>query len=216
MGAFFEQSVRLADRAGLIKLEQVAVDGTKLKANASKHRAMSYGRMAAEESRLREEIERYLRECDETDAAEDKLYGNRRGDELPEHLNTKQKRLEAIRKAKRELEEEARQKAAEQQEQRRREAESQGRTFHPRKDPGDAKPAARAQRNFTDPDSRIMISSEKAFIQAYNGQIAVDVDSQIVVATELTNQANDGCHLPDLLEQVVANDVAPLSWTVYS
>src|SRR5690606_32814292 len=72
-------------------------------------------------------------------------------------------------------------------------------------DPGVVKPPAKAQRNFTDPDSRIMKSSDKAFIQAYNGQIAVDVDTQVVVATELTNQANDGCHLPDLLEQLVAN-----------
>lgn len=205
LGAFFEQSVHMADRAGLIKLEQVAIDGTKIKANASKHSAMSYGRMSIEESRLREDIEQYLRECDETDAAEDELYGSRRGDELPEHLNTKEKRLEAIRKAKRELEEEARRKAAEEQEQRRKDAEAQGRTFRPRKDPKQAKPPAKAQRNFTDPDSRIMVNSDKAFVQAYNAQLAVDAQTQIAVATELTNQANDGCHLPGLLDQVVLN-----------
>lgn len=205
LGSFFEQSVHMADHAGLIKLEQVAIDGTKLKANASKHSAMSYGRMNAEESRLRQEIEQYLRECDETDAAENELYGDRRGDELPEHLNTKEKRLEAIRKAKRELEEEARRKAEADQDQRRKEAEAQGRTYRPRKDPKDAEPPAKAQRNFTDPDSRIMVNSDKAFIQAYNAQLAVDADTQIAVATELTNQANDGVHLPGLLDQVVAN-----------
>lgn len=205
LGAFFEQSVHMADRAGLIKLNQVAIDGTKVKANASKHSAMSYGRMSSEESRLREEIEQYFRECDETDANEDKRYGDQRGDELPEHLNTKEKRLEAIRKAKRELEEEARQKAAKEQEERRNDAEAEGRTFHPRKDPKEVKPPAKAQRNFTDSDSRIMVNSDKAFIQAYNAQLAVDAQTQIAVATELTNQANDGCHLPGLLDQVVAN-----------
>lgn len=200
LGDLFVQTVQLAQAAGLVKLGQVAIDGTKIKANASKHAAMSYGRMAKEEERLRQEIERYFHEAEATDQEEDGHHG--RPEELPKHLRTAQKRLQAIREAKRALEEEARQRAQAEQEERRRQAKAPGRMYRPRKDPQDATPKARAQRNFTDPDSRIMVSSDKAFIQAYNAQAAVDTEGQIVVACEVTNQAGDVEQMAPLVEEV--------------
>jgi transposase len=198
----FAQTVKLAQQAGLVKLGQVAIDGTKLKANASKHRAMSYARMEKEEKRLREEIARYFEEVETTDQEEDKRYGAKRGDELPDHLKTEAQRLEVIRNAMAELEEEARRKVEAQQQERREKASKEGRTYRPQKDPKDAIPSPKAQRNFTDPDSRIMKDADKAFIQGYNGQIAVDVDTQVIVASQLSSQAADEPHLIEIVEQV--------------
>ncbi len=121
--------------------------------------------MKKAKERLQREIEAYFEEADAVDREEDELHGDARGDELPKHLRTAQKRREAIERAMQELEEEARQKAAEEQAQRRAKAEAEGRTFRPRKDPQEAEPQAKAQRNFTDPDSRIMLDGDKAFIQ---------------------------------------------------
>lgn len=113
LGELFVQTVRLAQKAGLVRLNHVAVDGTKIKANASRHSAMSYEYLLKEEERLKREIEQYLREAEETDAAEDRKFGKQcRGDELPEHLRDPKKRLEAIRRARAELEAEAKKKAA--------------------------------------------------------------------------------------------------------
>lgn len=198
----FLQTVKLAQRAKLVKLGQVAIDGTKLKANASKHKAMSYARMEKEEKRLGEEIRRYFEEVETTDRSEDERYGSKRGDELPEHLKTEKKRLDVIRKAMAQLEEEAQQKAAAKQQKHQQKANKEGRSYHPRNDPNDAKPLPKAQRNFTDPDSRIMKNADKAFIQGYNAQAAVDVDSQIIVAAQLSNQAADAPHLVGMVEQV--------------
>jgi len=123
LGQLFEQTVRLAEQAGLLPLKEVATDGTKIRANASKHKAMSYGRMDGRMADLRREIEDYLAEVDRNDQAEDEEYGpDRRGDELPEHLRTKAGRIEAIRPAKAELEARARAKAEAEQEQRQTEA----------------------------------------------------------------------------------------------
>jgi transposase/Sec-independent protein translocase protein TatA len=206
LGELFVQTVHLAAKAGLVKLGHVAVDGTKLKANASKHSAMSYGRMVEEEQRLREEIEPYLRECDEVDRQEDVEFGpDRRGDELPEHLQTQKQRLEAIRKAMAELEAEAEETAKSEEEERRRKAEAKGRPHRPRKREGPVKPPPTAQWNFTDPESRIMRSADKSFIQGYNAQLAVDAETQVVVAADLTNQAADCPHLTPILDQVQAN-----------
>ena len=205
LGELFVQTVHLARKAGLVKLGQVALDGTKIKAYASKHAAMSYARMQEEERRLREEIERYFAEVEATDREEDRLFGDRRGDELPEHLRTVEKRREAIRRAMRELEAEARQKAEAEQAKRRTEAEKRGRTYRPHKDPQQAKPSPKAQRNFTDPDSRIMKDAEGHFIQGYNAQAAVDSETQIIVAADLTNQAADAPHLLPMVDQVEAN-----------
>jgi len=198
----FLQTVKLAQRAKMVKLGQVAIDGTKLKANASKHKAMSYARMKKEEKRLREEIRRYFEEVETTDREEDEKYGAKRGNELPEHLKTEQDRLRVIQGAMAQLEAEARQKAGAKQQKRRKKAEEEGRAYRPRKDAKDAKPSPKAQRNFTDPDSRIMKNADKAFIQGYNAQAAVDVDSQIIVAAQLSNQAADGPHLVRMVEQV--------------
>lgn len=197
LGELLVQTVRLAQKAGLVQLKQVAVDGTKVKANASKHSSMSYGRMQEEEKRLEAEIEQYLKEADTVDAEEDAAFGDRRGDELPPELADRQKRLEAIRRAKAELEEEARRKAEEQ-----RVKEPANRRD---KDDPPPKPKAKAQRNFADPDSRIMRNAEKAFIQGYNAQLVVDVKSQIILASDLTNQAADVGHLVPLIDQVEVN-----------
>ena len=202
LGDLFVQTVHLAMRAGLVKLGQVAIDGTKIKANASKHAAMSYGRMKVEEQRLRQEVEQYFHETEAVDQEEDQIRGKGRGEELPEELQTAQERRVAIGRAMRELEEEARARAQAEQEERRREAEGHGKTYRPRKDPQDAQPKARAQRNFTDPDSRIMVSSDKAFIQAYNAQAAVDTESQVVVACELANEAGDVRQMAPLVDEV--------------
>lgn len=197
LGELLVQTVRLAQKAGLVQLKQVAVDGTKVKANASKHSSMSYGRMQEEEKRLEAEIEQYLKEAETVDAEEDAAFGDHRGDELPPELADRQKRLEAIRRAKAELEEEARRKAEEQ-----RVKEPANRRD---KDDPPPKPKAKAQRNFADPDSRIMRNAEKAFIQGYNAQLVVDVKSQIILASDLTNQAADVGHLVPLIDQVEVN-----------
>jgi transposase len=210
LGDLFAQTVTLAGKVGLVNLRHTATDGTKIKANASKHSAMSYRRMQSEEERLRQEIEQELRRMEETDRAENKVHGGRRGDELPEALSTVQKRREAIRQAKAALEEEAREKARKDQAKRAKEATKEGRQFKARTNPEDAKPKAKSQRNFTDPESKIMKNSDKAFIQAYNAQATVDAHSHIIVAAEVSNVADDSPHLPGQIEQVIANtDLIP-------
>jgi transposase len=171
LAGLFVQVVRLCEKKGLVKLRHVAVDGTRVKANASKHSAMSYGRMKQEEARIRAEVEAYFRDCDRVDAEEDERFGvDQRGDELPEELKTAERRRRAIKEAMAELEREA--KAA-----------------------GKEEPKEKAQRNFTDPESRIMKGSEGAFIQGYNAQAAVDAEKQIIVAATLTNSASDAGQL---------------------
>lgn len=203
LGDLFIQTVKLADKAGLVKLKHVAVDGTKIKANASKHSAMSYEYMKKEEERLSREVQELMRQMDENDRKEDKLYGNRRGDELPEELSTRQKRLAAIQKAKEELEAEAQEKLKQEQVKREESAKKKGKSYRPRKKEG--KPKMKAQRNFTDSDSRIMYSAEKSFIQGYNAQASVDSHAQIIVAADLTNKENDKEQLKPQIEQVIAN-----------
>lgn len=205
LGELFVQTVKLAAHAGLVKLGHVAIDGTKIKANASKHKAMSYKRMVEEERRIRTEIEEYFKDVDAADNEENLRHGDRRGDELPEHLQSALKRLKAIQDAKKALEEEARERCRAEQEERRKKAEAEGRQYHPRKDAEEAVPSPKAQRNFTDPESRIMPNSDKAFNQSYNGQIAVDAETQVIVAAELTNQSADAPHLPSLIDQVAEN-----------
>jgi len=205
LGDLFVQTVKLAQRAGLVKLGHVSLDGTKIKAYASKHSAMSYGRMKQEEERLRREIDEILDLMEKTDRAEDKKYGHRRGDELPAELATRQKRLEAIRRAREELEAEARARAAKEQARRREEAAKQGKSCRSKGDPAKAVPRDRDQRNFTDPESRIMKNADKAFIQAYNAQACVDAETGIIVAADLSNQAADAPLLPASIEQVEEN-----------
>ena len=171
---FFAQVVRLCGKAGLVKLGRVAVDGTKIKANASKHKAMSYGRMKEKETQLEREIGEWLRRSDETDREEDRRYGkDKQGDELPAELATRAARLKKIREAKAALEAEAREKG-----------KKKG------KDPDDTDPPDRAQRNFTDPESKIQKTPD-GFIQGYNAQIAVDAESHVIVAQHVTSAAPD-------------------------
>ncbi len=230
LGDLFNQTVQAAAGAGLVKLGHVAVDGTKVKANASKHRGMSYGRMKEEERRLREDIERWFEEVEANDRAEDELYGDGNGWSLPPELADAEKRRKFIREFMEKLEERKKAEAAEKQERteapasrprkRKKPAvpENQTRLDFPEPPEGDkgqtpgrgrgkkqVKPKDKDQINFTDPDSRIMLNSDKAFIQAYNAQAAVDAETHIIVAADLTSQAADSPHLVGMVEQVEAN-----------
>lgn len=189
LGGLFLQVLRLCQQAGLVKLGHVSLDGTKVRANASKHKAMSYGRMKEKEARLEAEVERLLKEAQEVDEGEDRLYGKeRRGDELPQELAFRKSRLKKIREARAALEEEAREQA-----------QAQGKE-HP------AVPAEKAQRNFTDADSRIMPApGGKEFLQAYNCQAAVDSDHQVIVAARVTNRPSDRAQALPLIQDIEAN-----------
>jgi len=181
----FDQVLRITLQAGTMKLGRVVLDGSKVKANASKHKAMSYGRMQEDEKRLKEEVRRLLAQAEATDAEEDARYGlDRRGDELPPELARRETRLKRIREAKRALEERAREEAN-----RKGQAEEK------------AKPEAKMQYNFTDPESRIMPGAD-GFVQAYNAQIAVEPDFQLIVGQRVTQACNDKQQLVPTLEAV--------------
>jgi transposase len=206
LAALFVQVLRLCQKAGLVKLGHVALDGTKVKANASKHKAMSYDRMQKNAAELEAEVQRMLQEAEAADRAEDQGYGQgRRGDELPEELRFKESRLAKIKEAKEALEREARERA----EQQRREREEKDQERDPRgrpPQPPSEEPDPKAQRNFTDPDSRIMKDgATKAFAQAYNCQVAVDSQSQIIVSSQVTPQANDKGQLKPLVADIEAH-----------
>jgi transposase len=202
----FYQTVRLAQKLNLIGFASVAIDGTKIKANASSHSAMSYKRMVAEEARLKALIGKYLDDCDEADREDtEKPGGGGPPAQLPEELATKQKRLAAIQTAKKELEDEAVQCARAEQQERRQKAIDEGRRFIARKNPEKAVPDPKAQRNFTDSESRIMKGSGGEFLQAYNGQAAVDSAHQVIVAADLSNMAADAPHLLPMAKQVIRN-----------
>jgi transposase len=196
--ALFVQVVKVAREAGVVQLGALAIDGSKVKANASKHKAMSYGRMRDEEARLREQIAALTAQAAASDAAEDTALGpDVRGDELPAELQRREQRLAQIAAAKARLE--ARQAEADRQKGRTPDDGRKGRGSKPfARDFG--VPADDAQDNFTDPESRIMKTSA-GFDQCYNGQLAVDEASQIIVATGLTNCAADNAELLPLIEQ---------------
>ena len=179
----FRDILLLCQQAGLVTLGRVALDGTKVKANASKHKAMSYGRMPEREAQLEAQVAAILEEAEAIDQAEDAEFGDARGDELPEALRTREGRLRAIREAKATLE-----------------AEAKERTGDP-----DALPDPKAQRNFTDPDSRIMLSKPDGFIYGYNVGAVVDDTAQVIVATTVGTETTDMHSLPDLVAQVEAN-----------
>jgi hypothetical protein len=202
------QVLRLAERAGLVKLGHVALDGTRIKANASKHKAMSYAHMKKREAELKAEVDRWLSAAEAADREEDALYGDRRGDEMPDWVADKQKRLEKIRQAKVELEAEAKVAAEAEQKARaaaqdKRKAEGRTTTGKPSAPPK-AEPDGKAQRNFSDPESRIL-KTRDGFIQGYNAQAAVDGAHQIIVAQTLTDSSSDQAQLVPLLDGIRAN-----------
>lgn len=213
LAGLFVQVLQLCQRAGLVKLGHVAFDGTKVKANASKRKAMSHKRMCEEEAKLVRLVSDLLARADLADKDEDEKYGKGcRGDELPEDLSRAESRLARIRALKAELEQEARtQQEAEAADESRDEDDEDPpppspelpRHKVPRKK--DGKPTDKAQRNFTDPDSRIMKSSVDGFVQAYNCQAAVDSHSQIIVAQAVTNQPPDVEHFRPLLDLTAEN-----------
>lgn len=193
----FVQVVEICRKTGLVKLGHISLDGTKVKANASKHKAMSYGRMKKEKGRLKEEIEDILRQAEEIDKAEDEEYGkDKRGDELPEELARRESRLKKIEEAMKALEEEAEEKI-------KGENSEDGKNKRGRKPlQPQGVPKERVQRNFTDPESRIMIGGDKAFIQGYNAQAAVDESSQIIVAADVSNKSVDKKHVKPMIEKI--------------
>lgn len=211
LAELFVQILQICRQAGLVKLGHVSLDGTKVRANASKHKAMSYGRMEKKAEELEAQVKRLLEEAQAADAAEDALYGKgRRGDELPEELRSKQSRLNKIREAMASLEAEAKEQAeakrkAIKAKDEELEKEGKKRRGKKPKDPS-GKPEKKAQRNFTDPESRIMKDgATKSFEQCYNCQAAVDEKSQIIVATHVTQQANDKQQLEPLVEEIKSN-----------
>jgi transposase len=208
LAGLFVQVLKLAEKAGLVRLGHVALDGTKIKANASKHKAMSYQHMKRRQSELQAEVDRWLAAAEAADAEEDKLHGNKRGDELPDWVADKQKRIKKIAEAKAELEAEAKAAADEErrieaQKQKQRDAESRTKPGKPGAPPSE-EPAAKAQRNFTDPDSRVL-KTKDGFIQGYNAQAAVDGKAQIIVAHGLTPSTSDHGQLVPLLDGIQAN-----------
>ena len=210
LAVLFVQVLRLCRKAGLVKLGHVSLDGTKVRANASKHKAMSYGRMEKSVVELEGEVKRLLAEAEGTDTAEDNRYGRGRQDEaLPEELRCKQSRLAKIKEAKEALEQEAREGAEAQrleQAKKREDRDASGdHRGRPPKVPSE-RPEGKAQRNFTDPDSRIMKDgATKAFEQCYNCQAAVDGDSQVIVATRVSQETNDKKELKPVVETLKKN-----------
>ena len=189
LSGLFLQVLMLCSQVGLVKLGHVALDGTKVRANASRHKAMSYKRMKKREAQLQSEVDELLRKAQEVDEEEDRRYSkDKRGDELPEELAFREGRLRKIREAKAALEAEAR-----------AEAETEGRN-HP------GVPDDKAQRNFTDPDSRIMPGpGGRDFQQSYNCQAVVDSEHQVIVAARATNWPSDKGQAVSMIEETVSN-----------
>jgi hypothetical protein len=210
LAELFVQALRLCKQAGLVGFGTLALDGTKLRANASRRKAMSYGRMIKAEAQLEAEISliranalALLADAERVDVAEDERFGaDRRGDELPEELQRRESRLARIREARQALEAEA----AEAETARRAAMAEQGKT--PRRPPNDRDPfmpKPGAQRNFTDPESKIMKTADGSFHQCFNGQAIVDSTTQVIVAAELSDAAPDAQQLEPALEQLTEN-----------
>jgi len=210
LAGLFVQALRLCRKAGLVKMGSLAIDGTKLRANASRHKAMSYGRMGKAEAQLEAEIAAIeeqaaaiLADAEATDRAEDARYGpDRRGDELPAELARRESRLARIREAKAALE------AEERERERARQAQMREEGREPRKpDPDDEPPAPKptAQRNFTDPESKIMKTADGAFHQCFNAQAVVDSHAQVILAADASDEAPDARRLEPALRQLAEN-----------
>jgi hypothetical protein len=183
----FEQVLAMAVECGAIQLGRVSLDGTKLKANASKHKAMSYGRMKEKQQQLKEEVKQLLEQAEAADQEEDRRYGSQRGDELPEELRRRETRLAKIKQAKKVVEQRAREKAAE-----------EGQSAEEAKR---AKPDDKDQYNFTDPESRIMKGAD-GMVQGYNAQAAVEPTLLLIVGQSVTEAANDKKQLKPMVELI--------------
>jgi transposase len=184
----FEQVLEMALEAGAMKLGRVSLDGTKIKANASKHKAMSYGRMKEKQQQLNEEVKQLLAQAEAADAEEDERHGrNCRGDELPAELRRRETRLAKIKQAKKVLEQRAREKAA-----------AEGKS---KEEVQKAKPADKDQYNFTDPESRIMMGGD-GIVQGFNAQAAVEPMLQLIVGQQVTQAANDKEQLAPMVETI--------------
>jgi len=209
LARLFVQVLRLCEKAGLVSLGHVALDGTKMRANASKHKAMSYGRMEEKVRELEAQVADLLAAAEAADQAEDAQHGSCRGDELPEELRFRQQRLEKIQQAKAALEAEAQAAAQRLREEKQAKANAQesASLVSPDPEPAEtARPVEKAQRNFTDPDSRIMRDgATKSFEQSYNCQAAVDSQAQVIVAAQVTQQANDKQQVKPLVDQMKVN-----------
>ena len=183
----FEQVLELALESGSVKLGRVSLDGTKIKANASKHKAMSYGRAKEKQRQLRQEVKEMLAQAAAADEEEDLRHGDRRGDELPEELRRRETRLAKIKQAKKAIEQRAREKAA-----------AEGKSAA---EAEQAKPGEKDQYNFTDPESRIMKSGD-GFVQGYNAQAAVEAGLGLIVGQLVTQAANDKEQLQPMVEAI--------------
>jgi len=204
----FKQTVKLCQCAGMLGGEE-ALDGSKIGANASKRKAMSYERMVIEEARLQTEIDFYFKRAAEEDAAEDAEHGrDKAGPTVSEELKHRESRIAKIREAKATLEAEA-QAAAEAKQKERAEKEARaaeaGRKLGGRPPKIDQEPKSTAQRSFTDPESRIMKAGNGSFIQAYNAQIVVNAKAQVITGCAVSQQAADVGHLPPMLDEVKSN-----------
>lgn len=198
LSALFVQVLKLCRAAGLVSFGHVAVDGSKVAANASRHKAMSYGRMARAEAKLTAEVAQWLGRAEDADAAEDAEHGvDRRGDEMPDWVADKQRRLERIRAAKAHLEAEAADETDDLDPE--GPGPSSGMRERGRRKTAAAGPPDKAQRNFTDPDSRIQ-PTRGGFIAGYNGQIAVDAAHQVIVAQRLATNPADYAALVPLID----------------
>lgn len=208
LGHLFVQALALCQAAGMVKLGRVALDGTKLRANASRRKAMSYARMSEKEKVLADEVSELLAQAEAIDQAEDARFGkDSRGDELPEELRRRESRLKKIREAKQALEDEARERAE-------AAARAKGAAKGQDEDTTTARvaeataaavPKPKAQRNFTDPQSRIMKTSDGSFHQCFNGQAVVDDGHQVIVAADVTDCAADVANLIPMTEQTTMN-----------
>ena len=203
----FVEIVRLAKRTGLLKLGTVALDGTKVKANASKHKAMCYQRLGEEEERLAAEIQQLIERAEQIDAAEDELYGEARGDEIPAELSRRESRIAKIREAKAALE--AEQAEADRAKGRRPDDERVASGERPQAGRSKYKrefglPEPKAQRNFSDPESKIM-KTGRGFEQCYNAQAAVEEGEQLIVAATLGANAADNGYLIELVDEIKNN-----------
>jgi transposase len=199
----FIEVLLVAEEMGLVRLGHVALDGTKVKANASKHKAMSYGRMEKRIRELKVEVDELLARAEKVDESEDRRYGKgKRGDELPTELQFRKSRIERIEAAKAALEADhlGKRRGSAQ-----KDDDDPGMSSSD-DDPASGKPDEKRQYNFTDPDSRIMRDgATKSFEQAYNAQVAVDCDSQVIVAAGVTQEPADTNQLIPLIEQIETN-----------